>query len=196
MWFLQLWANAIFKPFLQSFAPANLPQRIDGPRLCYLHRDIPKTTLMINEFFFFLKHLHQLSFFDTIGMNLSPYNSRTVGPSWFTCSRIDSNPIVKQELNEIWSNFLCCHVFLVDLPDSKNKNVELHNPSFKVRQFVFSQAILAQYSLNPKVQLCGSSVGSFSNLEYFSNKNEEKHNLYSPLDFENSFLPTPSFIDW
>lgn len=91
---------------------------------------------------------------------------------------------------------LCCQVFPTSLPDSKNKNVKLHNPSFVAQQFRFSQAILAPYSLDLKVQLCGSLVWPFFDLEYFLNENEEKQNLYSPLDFENSFFPTLSFIDW
>ena len=65
--FLQLWANAIFEPFLHSSVPVNLSEGTDRPRLCYLHRDVPKTTTIIDKFYFFFKHLHQLSFSDTRG---------------------------------------------------------------------------------------------------------------------------------
>ena len=60
---------------------------------------------------------------------------------------------------------------------------------------LFSQAIPAPYSLDP-IQLCGASLGAFSNLEYFLSENEYKRSLYSPFDFENNFFATPSFITW
>ena len=81
IWFLQLWANAIFEPYLTSSTPTNLSLDIDEPRLCYLHQDIPKSTPVIDEFYFFFKHLHQLSFSNTRGLNLSPCSDRTVCPS-------------------------------------------------------------------------------------------------------------------
>ena len=85
---------------------------------------------MIDEFFFFFKHLYQVSFSDRKGFNLSPYRDQTVGPTWFTCPRIASILFVQTELDEIWSNFVCCQVFPVGLSSSNNKNIELHNPSF------------------------------------------------------------------
>ena len=148
------------------------------------------------SFFYFFKHLHQVSFSDTRGLNLSPYSDLLVGPSWFTCSRISSIPSVQLELDEIWSNFLCCQVFPMGLPNSKNKNIELHNPSFIAWQFVFSQAIPMPYSLDPQVQLCSASPREFSDLAYFLAENDERKNLYSSFDFENSSFATPFFINW
>ena len=81
---LKLWVNAIFGPLLWFSPPAGLPRGIDGPRLCYLNRDVCETTTVIDEFYFFFKHLDQLSFSDTRGMNLSPYSSRPIGLVWFT----------------------------------------------------------------------------------------------------------------
>ena len=106
-----------------------------------------------------------------------------VEPSWFPYSRFASIPFLQPELDEIWSNFLCCQVFPTGLPKSKNKNVELHNPSFVARQFGFSQAKPMPYSLDSEVQLCGASLGAFSNLEYFLVENDEKRSLYAPFDF-------------
>ena len=105
-------------------------------------------------------------------------------------------PSVQADLNKIWSNFLCCQAFLVGLLDSNNMNIELHNPSFVARQFGFSQALPVPYSLDPDIQLCGASLGAFSDLEYFLGENEDKWSLYFPLDFENSSFTTPSFITW
>ena len=93
-------------------------------------------------------------------------------------------------------NFLCCQVFPAGLPDSNNMIVELHNPSFVARQLGFSQAIPAPYSLDPNLQLCGASIGAFSDLEYFLVENDDKRSLYFPFDFENSSYPTPSFVSW
>ena len=72
IWLLQLWVNAIFEPFLHDSTPQGLSKDIDGPRVNYLYRSVPRSTAAIDEFFFFLRHLHQLSFSDIRGLNLSP----------------------------------------------------------------------------------------------------------------------------
>ena len=72
IWLLQLWANAIFEPFLHDSMPQGLSKDIDGPRLCYLYRSVPRSIAAIDEFFFFLRHLCKLSFSDIRGLNLSP----------------------------------------------------------------------------------------------------------------------------
>ena len=105
---------------------------------------------LMNSFSLF-RNLHQLSFLDTRGLNLSSYNNWTIGPSWFTCSRFASISTIQLELDKIWSNFLCCQVS-TGLSNSKNKSVELHNPSFVARQFRFSQAIPTPYLLDPIVR--------------------------------------------
>ena len=154
MWFLQLWANAIFEPFLRPFPPIDLPRGLDGPRPCYLNRDVPKTTPVVDEFYFFFQHLHQLSFSNTRGMNLSPYSDQIVDPSWFVRSKIDLDPNVQQELNELWSNLLCYQVLPTSLLDSKNRNIKLHNPSVLARQFGFSQRLCTILTWSKDPTMC------------------------------------------
>ena len=131
-----MWANIVFESFLHDSTPTNLPRNIDGPRLCYLRRDVPKHTPVVDELFFFFKHLHQVSFSNRRGLNLSPYCDRAVGPDWFTCPRVAAIPSMEAELDEIWSNFLCCQAFFTSLPDSNNMNIELHNPSLSLNKLV------------------------------------------------------------
>ena len=81
-------------------------------------------------------------------------------------------------------------------PRAVHMNIKLHNPSFVARQFGFSEALPTPYSLDLDIQLCGASLGAFSDLEYFLGENEDKRSLYFPLDFENSSFATPSFVAW
>ncbi|MED6206291.1 hypothetical protein PIB30_025352 [Stylosanthes scabra] len=172
---------------------------IEGFRLAHLKPNFNyKVDESVDLFYYVFTKLLKARTFKDGELNLAPFAARSIGPNWFTQSRLKENDTAQRIVDEHLANYLAVQVIPCAFPQYKayQFRVFLHSPHFMARQMGFSQAIPAPYSMDLEKQICQFVPNSSKEIKQFMSDNLLTRTFYDPIDCEPSGFVTRGFIKW
>ncbi|MED6118482.1 hypothetical protein PIB30_002730 [Stylosanthes scabra] len=192
--------NAIFKPFIKlKKSKIQVKLSIEGFRLAHLKPNFNyKGDESVDLFYYVFTKLLKARTFKDGELNLAHFAARSIGPNWFTQSRVKENNAAQRIVDEHWANYLAIQVIPCGFPQYKAHRfrVFLRSPHFMARQMGFSQAIPSPYSMDLEKQIFQFIPNSSKEIKQFMSDNLLTRTFYDPIDCEPSRFVTRGFIKW